>query len=116
MRMTPPASCPASAFRPAESKLRDSTPGTAIASRRSPKILALSRWHCKHRCSPASSGTRSFSSPDRGLELALDLELARVHRDAAARCLGRIHRGEGLGPGPQVLLLSKYCRTTAVPC
>jgi hypothetical protein len=35
----------------------------------------------------ASSGTRSLSSYGRGLELALDLELARVHRGAAAGCL-----------------------------
>src|SRR3954453_24263326 len=51
-----------------ESKSRDSTPGTAVSSRRSPK-------------DPRAA------SHDRGSELALDLELARVDRDAAARCL-----------------------------
>ena len=37
---------------------------------------------------PATApGKNAFSATTAGLELALDLELARVHRDTAARCL-----------------------------
>src|SRR3954462_11650880 len=87
-----------------ESKSRDSTPGTAISSRRSRKILGSRGWHCK-RCRSADHGTPSCFRRERGSDLALDLELARVHRRASAGCLRWIHRGEGLGPGPQVLLV-----------
>src|SRR3954465_10589969 len=59
-----------------ESKSRDSTPGTATSSRRSQKIAALRDRHCKHRCTPCEQRHSLLLEPRRGLELALDLELA----------------------------------------
>src|ERR1700754_3653405 len=64
-----------------ESKSRDSTPGMAcLLSSIAERSSRLQGWHCKHCCTPL----RAALSPRPRLDLALDLELARVHRDAAA--------------------------------